>query len=127
MLALLLEYCQSKCCPGFDAHGDLPELVWLMHQDLSFTFLVYSPRNIERHGHRHPHYQEAYDLMQRNRMIHQFCTRCSSPKCIVNATMLRLISILLYYLHEVIIIVLERVIYVSLSHKCFYVFMLNGN
>ena len=101
VLSLLLEYCQSQCCPGFAADGDLPELVWLMHQDLAFTFLVYSPRNRDRHGHRHPHYLEAYDVMTRNRMLHQFCTRCTSPKCIVNATMLRLISILLYYFNEV--------------------------
>ena len=72
-----------------------------MHQDLSFTFLVYSPRNTELHGHRHPHYLEAYGIMKRNRMVHQFCTRCTSPKCIVNATMLRLISILLYYFDQV--------------------------
>ena len=105
-LHLLLEYCQSQCCPGFEADGELPELAWLMHQDLSFTFLVYSPRNVARHSHLHPHYREAYEIMQRNRMIHQFCTRCVSPKCIVNATMLRLIQILLYYLNEVIPVVL---------------------
>ena len=100
-LRSLLEFCRSRCCPGFECDGDLPGLVWSMYQDVSFTMLVFSPRNSSRHGHRHPHYQEAYDLLDQNRSVHQFCRRCVDPACIVNATMLKLICILLHYFDQV--------------------------
>ena len=103
-LSILLEFCRSRCCPGYECEGELPELVWTMYQDISYTLLVFSPRNKNKHGHRHPHYQDAYDLLDRNRSVHQFCLKCVDPKCIVNATMLKLVCILLYYFDKVILL-----------------------
>ena len=101
MLRLLEEYTLSECCPGFDVHGELPEIAWQFHQDLSFVFLVYSPRNIEHFRSVHPHYGDAYDLMAKNNMLHQFCFKCDDVNCLVNSTMLRIIYICMYYLEKV--------------------------
>ena len=101
MLRLLLEYTRSECCPGFESVGKLPEIAWKFHQDLSFVFLVYSPRNIERFGSDHPHFQAAYDLMSRTNMVQQFCFHCDDVNCLVNSTMLRSIYVCMYYLDQV--------------------------
>ena len=101
MLKLLLEYCQSECVPGFSAEGDLPAIAWDFHQDLSFVFLVFSPRNKSKYGSAHPHYLQAYENMSQNKMLHQFCTQCDDVTCIVNATMLRIIYVCMHYLDAV--------------------------
>ena len=101
MMRLLLEHCQADCVPGFTAAGDLPSLAWDFHQDLSFVFLIYSPRNVSKYAAEHPHYQEAFDIMKTNNMVHQFCTRCDDVQCLVNSTMLRIIYICMFYLDAV--------------------------
>ena len=101
MLRLLLEYCQAECVPGFSVQNDLPSIAWDFHQDLSFVFLVFSPRNKDKYGAAHPHYLRAYESIAQNNMIHQFCTQCDDVTCIVNATMLRIIYVCMYYLDAV--------------------------
>ena len=101
MLRLLKEYALSVCCPGYEVQGDLPEVAWKFYQDLSFVVLVYSPRNIGRFASAHPHFQDAYDSMERNKMNHQFCSKCDDVNCIVNSTMLRAVYVCMYYLEQV--------------------------
>ena len=101
MLHLLKEYTLSTCCPGFDVQGDLPEFAWRFHQDLSFVFLVYSPRNVDKFESYHPHYRAAYDSMARNKMVHGFCSLCDDVGCLVNSTMLRIVNICMFYLDKV--------------------------
>ena len=101
MFHMLLEYCQSQQIPGFEHHGDLPETAWNFHQDLSFLFLVYSPRNVGHYARFHPHYFAAYETMQDNNMLHQFCEHCNDVTCLVNSTMLRIIHCCMYYLEKV--------------------------
>ena len=101
ILRLLKEFCQAECIPGFEAHGDLPGFAWDFHQDLSTVFLVYSPRNVNRYSSEHPHYLEAYETMQGQNMIHQFCTKCDDVTCLVNSTMLRIVYICMFYLDKV--------------------------
>ena len=102
MLRLLLEHCQSERIPGFTHAGDLPGLAWDFHQDLTFIFLVYSPRNVDRYARFHPHYLEAYESMQPKNMLHSFCARCNDATCLVNSTMLRIIYVCMFYLEKVI-------------------------
>ena len=101
MLRLLKEYTLSTCCPGFETQGDLPAVAWQFYQDLSFVFLVYSPRNVNKFASDHPHYRTAYDTMSRNKMLHAFCTQCDDVGCLVNSTMLRIIYICMFYLDRV--------------------------
>ena len=101
MFRLLLEHCQAECVPGFASNGDLPGIAWDFHQDLSFIFLIYSPRNIGHFANSHPHYLEAYDSMQDRNMLHDFCPRCDEVTCLVNSTMLRIIYACMYYLDKV--------------------------
>ena len=101
MFHLLLEHCQSECVPGFSSHGDLPGIAWDFQQDLSFLFLIYSPRNVGHYASAHPHYLEAYEAMQTRNMLHDFCSRCDNVTCLVNSTMLRIIYVCMHYLDKV--------------------------
>ena len=101
IMRLLLDHCQADCLPGYVASGDLPSIAWDFHQDLSYVFLVYSPRNVAKFSQDHPHYQDAYDRMKSNNMVHHFCTKCDDVQCLVNSTMLRIIYVCMHYLDAV--------------------------
>ena len=101
MFHLLLEHCQAQQIPGFESHGDLPGIAWDFFQDLSFIFLVFSPRNVGHYAKFHPHYADAYETMQDNNMLHQFCADCNDATCLVNSTMLRIIYCCMHYLDKV--------------------------